>query len=82
MQLKIWLQAMFWGRCLKEDDLIKTLCWLPIPELMHFSIANCSFSALRDANWPKYLPIKLQESKRTIRKDNEMMVERGKKHLE
>ena len=52
---------------------------LPITELMDFSIANCYFSALHDPNWPKYLPIKLQESKRTIRKDNGMMVERGEK---
>ena len=29
---------------------------------------------------PKYLPIKLQVSKRTTRKDNEMMVERGEKN--
>ena len=69
------------GRYVKEDDLIKTLCWLPITELMDFSIANCCFSALHDPNWPKFLPIKLQESKRTTRKDNEMMVERGEKNV-
>ena len=63
------------GRYVKEDDLIKTLCWLPITELMEFSIANCCFSALHDPNWPKCLPIKLQ----TTRKDNEMMVECGEK---
>ena len=65
------------SRYVKEDDLIKTLRWLPITELMDFYIANCCFSALHDPNWPKYLPIKLQVSQRTTRKDNEMMVERG-----
>ena len=70
------------GRYIEENNLIKTLCWLPITKLMDVCIANCCFSALHDPNWPKYLPIKLQESKRTTRKDNEMMVERGeKKHL-
>ena len=49
---------------------------------MDFSIANCCFSALHDPNWPKYLPIKLQESKRTTRKENEMMVERGEKNTD
>ena len=49
------------GRYFKEDDLIKTLSWLPVTELMDFSIANCCFSALHDPNLPKYLPIKLQE---------------------
>ena len=68
------------GRYVKEDDLIKTLSWLPITELMDFSIANCYFSALHDPNWSKYLPIKLQESERTTRKDNEMMVESGEKN--
>ena len=68
------------GRYVKEDDLIKTLSWLPITELVDFCIANCCFSALHDPNWPKYLPIKLQVSKRTTRKDNEMMVERGEKN--
>ena len=58
--------------------MIKTLSWLTITELMSFSIANCRFSALHDPNWPKYLPIQLQVSKRTTRKDNEMMVEHGK----
>ena len=47
---------------------------------MDFSIANCCCSALHDPNWPKYLSIKLQESKRTTRKDNEMMLERGEKN--
>ena len=46
---------------------------------MDFSIANCCFSALHDPNWPKYLPIKLQESKSITRKDHVMMVERGEK---
>ena len=59
--------------------MIKTLCWLPINELVDFSIANYCFSALHDPNWPKHLPIKLQESKRITRKTNEMMVERQKK---
>ena len=68
------------GRYVKEDDLIKTLNWLPITELMDFSIANCCFSVLPNPNWPKYLPIKLQVSKRTTRKDNEMMVERSEKN--
>ena len=44
---------------------------------MDFSIANCCFSAFHDPNRPKYLPIKLQESKRSTGKDNEMMVDRG-----
>ena len=47
---------------------------------MDFSIANCCFSALHEPNWPKYLPIKLQKSNGTTRKDNEMMVERGEKY--
>ena len=67
------------GRYVKEDDLIKMLSWLPITELVDFCIANCCFSALHNPNWPKYLPLKLQVSKRTTRKDNEMMVERGEK---
>ena len=48
---------------------------------MDFSIANCCFSAFHDPNWPEYLPIKLQVSKRTTRKDNEMvMIESGEKN--
>ena len=47
---------------------------------MDFSIANCFFSVLHDPNWPKYLPIKLQESKRTTREVNEMMVDRTEKN--
>ena len=38
------------GRYVKEDDLIKMLCWLPMAELIDFSIANCCFSALHDPN--------------------------------
>ena len=52
-------------RYVTGDDLIKILCWLPITELIDFSIANCCFSALHDPNWPKYLP--------------KYMVERGEK---
>ena len=55
------------------------LCWLPTTELMNFSIANCCLSALHDPDWPKYLPIKLQESKRTTRR-HEMLVERNEKN--
>ena len=40
---------------------------------------KCTFSALSDPKWPKYLPIKLQEIKRTTRLENKMMVERGDK---
>ena len=43
-------------RYVAGGDLIKMLSWLPITELMDFSIANCCFSALHDPNWPKYLP--------------------------
>ena len=68
------------GRYVKETDIIKTLGWLPISELMDFSITNCCFSALHDPNWPKYLPVNIQESKRITRRDNEMMVERGEKN--
>ena len=46
---------------------------------MDFSTVNCCFSAIHHPSWPKYLTIKLQESKRTTRKDNEMMVKRGEK---
>ena len=42
------------GQYVKEDDLIKTLCWLPITELVDFSIINCCFSVLHDPNRPKY----------------------------
>ena len=47
---------------------------------MEFSIGNCCFSTLHYPNWPKYLPIKLQERKRTTEKYNEMMVECGEKN--
>ena len=48
--------------------------------MMEFAIVKCTFSALNDPKWPKYLPIKLQEIKRTTRLENEMMVERGEKN--
>ena len=32
---------------IKKDDLIKMLCWLPITELIGFSITNYCFSALQ-----------------------------------
>ena len=41
---------------------------------------KCTFSALNDPKWPKYLPIKLKEIKRITRLENEMMVERGDKN--
>ena len=47
---------------------------------MEFAIVKCTFSALNDPKWPKYLPIKLQEIKHTTRLENEMMVERGDKN--
>ena len=68
------------GRYAKESDFITTLGWLPVQEMMEFAIVKCTFSALNDPKWPKYLPIKLQEIKRTTRFENEMMVERGDKN--
>ena len=47
--------------------------------MIEFVIVKCTFSALNDLKWPKYLPIKLQEIKRTTRLENEMMVECGDK---
>ena len=47
---------------------------------MSFFIVNYCFPALKDPKRSKYLPIKLHESKRTTRKDNEMMVESGEKN--
>ena len=47
------------GPSVKEDNLITTLSWLSIIELMDFFIAKCFFSALHDSTLPKYLPIKL-----------------------
>ena len=44
--------------------------------MMEFPVVKCTFSALNDPNWPKYLPIKLQEIKRL---ENKVMVERGAK---
>ena len=48
--------------------------------MMEFAIVKCTFSAKSDPKWPKYLPIKLQEIKRTTPLENEMMVERGDKN--
>ena len=70
------------GRYAKESDFITTLGWLPVQEMMEFAIVKCTFSALNDPKCPKYLPIKLQEIKRTPRLENEMIVGRGeKKHI-
>ena len=69
------------GRYAKESDFITTLGWLPVQEMMEFAIVKCTFSALNDPNWPKYLPIKLQEMKRTTSLESEMMVERGEKNI-
>ena len=68
------------GRHAKESDFIRTLGWLLVQEMMEFAIVKCTFSALNDPKWPKYLPIKLQEIKRITRLENEMMVERGDKN--
>ena len=38
------------GPYVKEDDLIKTLGWLPVTELVDFCMANCCFSALHYPN--------------------------------
>ena len=48
--------------------------------MMEFAIVKCTFSALNDPKWPKYLPIKLQEIKRATRLENKMMVERSDKN--
>ena len=45
----------------KESDFITTLGWLPVQELMEFAIVKCTFSALNDPKWLKYVPIKFQE---------------------
>ena len=68
------------GRYAKESDFITTLGWLPVQEMMEFAIVKCTFSALNDPKWPKYLPIKLQEIKRATRLENKMMVERSDKN--
>ena len=68
------------GRYAKESDFITALGWLPVQEMMEFAIVKCTFSAINDPKWPKYLPIKLQEIKRTTPLENEMMVERGDKN--
>ena len=47
---------------------------------MEFAIVKCTFPVLNNSKWPKYLPIKLEEIKRTTRIENEMMVERGEKN--
>ena len=47
--------------------------------MMEFAIVKCTFSALNDPKWLKYLPM-LQEIKRITRLENEMMVERGDKN--
>ena len=41
---------------------------------------KCMFSALNDPKWLEYLPINLQEIKRTTHLENEMMVEGGEKN--
>ena len=48
--------------------------------MMEFAIVKCTFLALNDPKWTKYLPIKLQEIKRTTCLENEIMVERGEKN--
>ena len=48
--------------------------------MMEFAIVKCTFSALNDPKWPKYLPM-LQEIKRITRLENEMMVERDDKNI-
>ena len=68
------------GRYAKESDFMTTLGWLPVQEMMEFAIVKCTFSALNDPKCPKYLPIKLQEIKRTPRLENEMIVGRGEKN--
>ena len=67
------------GRYAKEIDFITTLSWLPVQKMMEFTIVKCTFLALNNPKWPKYLPIKFQEVKRTSRLENKMMVERGDK---
>ena len=67
-------------RYVKESDFITTLGWLPLQEMMEFDIVKCTFSALSDPKWPKYLPIKLQEIKDTTRLENEIMIERREKN--
>ena len=68
------------GRYAKESDFITTLGWLPVQEMIEFAIAKCTFSLLYDPKWTKYLPIRLQEIKRTAPLENEMMVDRGIKN--
>ena len=47
--------------------------------MIEFAIVKCTFSALNDPKWPKYLPIKLQEIKHKTLLENEMIVERSEK---
>ena len=48
--------------------------------MIESAIVKCTFLALNDTKWPKYLPIKLQEIKRTARLEIEVTVERGWKN--
>ena len=48
--------------------------------MIEFALVKCTFSALNDPKWQKYLPIKLQEIKSTTRLENKMMVESGDKN--
>ena len=68
------------GRYAKESDFITTLGWLPVKEMMEFAIVKCTFSALNDPKWLKYVPIKFQEKKRTIRLENEICLNVVKKN--
>ena len=67
-------------RYVKESDFIRTFGWLPVQEMMEFATVKCTFSALNDPKWPKYLPIKLQEIKHATRLQNKMMAERSDKN--
>ena len=68
------------GKYGKKSDLTTTIGWLPVQEMMEFAIVKCMFSALNDPKWLEYLPINLQEIKRTTHLENEMMVEGGEKN--
>ena len=67
------------GRYAREHESITSLGWLPVLETTELSIAKCTFSAINDTNWPKYLTIKFIEQRRTLRQDTGFMVERGEK---
>ena len=58
------------------NDVI-SLNWLPINENIQFSTVKMTYLALHDPNWPKYLSVELEQKKRNLRKDNEMLVTRG-----